>query len=385
MKKRYRAAALVLVPIFFSHAALGVDAAFDFADPCCYLGDIFSSDAAYQEQDALYQALLQACETVDESSGYYTQTPAVGTQSYDMDMIFEVAFTFKYEHPEYFWLGNGVSCGIGGVSLTVAENFQSGDVRQEVKAQIAQEVQTYLDEAQQYGTLYEKARYFHDALIQRVDYQQGSNDQNIASVFLEKQTVCAGYSAAYNLLCNAAGMDTVTIVGMNHAWNAVKLDNCWFLTDVTFDKGMRSDTYFFLSSDEMRRLDEWEGTRYDVTYTDKNGKERTETLYEHDPQVTLYCTTLELLPGCSRTYAEYLASLEPMPGDMGMGDVNQDGRTDAVDASLLLAECALRGNGDPGTFTAAQLERGDYNGDGEMNAADASEILHYAALYGNRS
>ncbi len=387
MKKSCRVAALVLVPLFFPHAALDVDAAFDFADPCCYLGDSFRSDADYQKQDALYQALLQACETVDNSSGDYAGTPVVcpweNGMTYDTDLIVEVAYIFIYEHPEYFWLGRGVAHSSDGVSLSVLEHFQNGQVRQVAREQIAQEVQIYLDDAQRFNTAYEKAQYFHDALVQKVDYRNGDNDQSIASVFLEKQTVCAGYSAAYNLLCNAAGIDTVTIVGLEHAWNAVKLDNCWFLADVTFDEDAGDNTYFFLSFDEMRELDKLYGKNYTASYTDENGEKVTVQMYEHDPEITFYLTTLELLPECPMTYAEYLESLEPDP-PLNAGDVNRDGSINAVDASFILAECALRGNGGPGTFTDEQLEWGDYNGDGELNAADASGILYYAAAQGNQ-
>lgn len=373
-----RAAALLMAPVLCWNASVTAFAALGAAKPCCYLGDAFAADPGYRQYSALYQELLQICEEVDASYADYTFTPATSGVYYDDDMIVEVAFTFSYEHPEYFWLGNRISYGSSGVSFSVAEDFQNGAARQAAKEQIASEVDGYLRAAAAYDSKLDKAMYFHDALIEAVDYEEGDNDQNIASVFLEGKTVCAGYAAAYNLLCNAVGIDAVTIVGMAHAWNAVRFGEYWFLTDVTFDEGMGDYTFYALSDEEMRELDEWDGTVYEVEYTDENGDTRTMELYEHDKDVTMYHATMGMLPKCPITYAEFLELLASTPGDVDM-----NGNVDAVDASLILYECALRGNGSPGSFDDETMARADYDGNGEMNATDASLVLIYAAKTGN--
>lgn len=51
-------------------------------------------------------------------------------------------------------------------------------------------------------------------------------------------SVCQGYTAVFNALCNAAGIDCVGISGTvddgNHIWNYAKLDGTWYYIDVTF-------------------------------------------------------------------------------------------------------------------------------------------------------
>lgn len=63
------------------------------------------------------------------------------------------------------------------------------------------------------------------------------------------------------------------------------------------------------------------------------------------------------------------------------GDVNGNGETDAVDASLILIHAAAAGNGDS-TLSGEALACGDVDGSGDVDAVDASLILQYAAKLG---
>lgn len=62
------------------------------------------------------------------------------------------------------------------------------------------------------------------------------------------------------------------------------------------------------------------------------------------------------------------------------GDVNGDGRIDAVDASSVLAEYAAVSVGKPSTFTSSQRNLADMNKDGRVDAVDASTILSIYAV-----
>lgn len=68
------------------------------------------------------------------------------------------------------------------------------------------------------------------------------------------------------------------------------------------------------------------------------------------------------------------------------GDVNFDGKIDATDASLVLAEYSRVQAGEPPTFTPEQFEAADMDNDGRITAMDASEILRiYAEQQSSRS
>lgn len=55
---------------------------------------------------------------------------------------------------------------------------------------------------------------------------------------LKGKCVCAGYAAAFKLLADSAGLESIVVTGMlegtmSHAWNKVKLDGTWEVVDST--------------------------------------------------------------------------------------------------------------------------------------------------------
>ena len=68
-------------------------------------------------------------------------------------------------------------------------------------------------------------------------------------------------------------------------------------------------------------------------------------------------------------------------GNSEMGDVNNDGFIDAVDASIVSIEYTMLSTDGTGTFTEKQKLSADVNKDGSINAVDASMIsIYYAEL-----
>ncbi len=59
------------------------------------------------------------------------------------------------------------------------------------------------------------------------------------------------------------------------------------------------------------------------------------------------------------------------------GDVNEDGKVDSADASLVLSEYGLIQTGGTLTFTETQKKSADVNKDGKTDSSDASKILEY--------
>ncbi len=64
----------------------------------------------------------------------------------------------------------------------------------------------------------------------------------------------------------------------------------------------------------------------------------------------------------------------------GLGDVNKNGRTDAVDASRILSVYADLSAGDTSTLTEEFLNNGDVNFDGAVNSKDSTLVLQYYAI-----
>ena len=65
-----------------------------------------------------------------------------------------------------------------------------------------------------------------------------------------------------------------------------------------------------------------------------------------------------------------------------LGDVNQDGKVNSVDAAEILAVAARSSVGGESGLTKAQKKSADVNKDNKINALDASIILAYSAYKG---
>ena len=67
------------------------------------------------------------------------------------------------------------------------------------------------------------------------------------------------------------------------------------------------------------------------------------------------------------------------PATVNLGDVNTDGSVDALDASMVLSDYAMKATGHESIFNAEQSKAADLNSDGAVDALDASLILSYYA------
>jgi len=70
----------------------------------------------------------------------------------------------------------------------------------------------------------------------------------------------------------------------------------------------------------------------------------------------------------------YIASNLP---DVNLGDLNDDGKIDANDATLVLVNYSLLSTGEKIQLTESQQKAADVNGDGKIDASDATMILQY--------
>lgn len=102
----------------------------------------------------------------------------------------------------------------------------------------------------------------HDFVADRVAYDAVAladdtiGPQDAQTVLREGVGVCAGYANLFQALAEAAGFESVVVVGdtrdesgaiaggNGHAWNAVKIDGGWYLVDATWNAGSVSGRTF---------------------------------------------------------------------------------------------------------------------------------------------
>ena len=78
--------------------------------------------------------------------------------------------------------------------------------------------------------------------------------QTIYSALINKTTVCAGYSKLFAALMNYYGMDTICVLGKEHAWNMTNIDGEWYVTDLT-QSTYYGDFYLFANQKQLKKYD----------------------------------------------------------------------------------------------------------------------------------
>ncbi len=126
----------------------------------------------------------------------------------------------------------------------------------------------------------EKEEAIYRWLVNHVDYDWRHQDFMVQPPrssyepyggLVDHTAVCLGYATSFQLLCDLAGVECITVVGAafhseeSHGWNMVRLNGNWYCVDVTWDANGREQLggsykwrYFNITSDEMARNHQWD-------------------------------------------------------------------------------------------------------------------------------
>ncbi len=156
------------------------------------------------------------------------------------------------DHPELFWLNTGYSAMFRSSGCCVEINLKfnrTADDLDNSKAEFELNADQIVSDAASLGSTYDKEKYVHDALIQRISYSTGAEmNQSAYSALVNDSTVCAGYARAFQYCMQKLGIPVYYCTGYageSHAWNIVKLDDGYYNVDTTWDDtGDGSYTYF---------------------------------------------------------------------------------------------------------------------------------------------
>ncbi|MGN0182077.1 MAG: hypothetical protein ACI4DP_06660 [Candidatus Ornithomonoglobus sp.] len=239
-----------------------------------YLGTM--SDG--EEMQNCYDTLQAMCtEFCTNTSNIPSTTYSDGTVVYKLssddyrvpltpDMAAAVYYTFRMDHPEYYWLSSTIlytSLSSGGTRLIpcIYEDYKRYSVRSSLNTIIDENVRGFISSAQavQPYTKYNVIKQIHDDIVSATDYGYDENNNpldsaaahNIVSVFDGEQnadTVCDGYAKSMQLILNAVGISNMFVIGKangsNHAWNLAQFDDNYYYMDVTWDDTTNSYDYF---------------------------------------------------------------------------------------------------------------------------------------------
>lgn len=164
------------------------------------------------------------------------------------------------DHPELFWLNTGIyteydyNNAVVKVQLYFYDDLGDIDV---AKAQFDAMTSLLLTGTDELKTNYDKEVYIHNLLANKLTYKENSLDQSAYSAIVGNETVCAGYSKAFQYLMQQMQIPTYLSVGWGgglvsgdmHAWNIIKLGDDYYNVDVTWDDQDPTNYSYFNQSD----------------------------------------------------------------------------------------------------------------------------------------
>ena len=206
----------------------------------------------------VYDAVIQHCEKIELPKGT------------SKDQIEKVMWLLVNDCPELFWFSH-----ISEYTYTEAEPNIILDVTakyilsKEDAAKASQKIDALIDQWIQKTegkSDYSKELYVHNALLDGCRYTNDSgNDATIYGALIRGKARCQGYANAMCYALRRMGIDCVVITGTatnaqgteKHAWNLMKIDGTWTLTDPTWNDPIGRDikqyAYFNITDEMMGR------------------------------------------------------------------------------------------------------------------------------------
>lgn len=192
--------------------------------------DILSEDNGQQVLGDYYQSAIEAF-TYDNPDVFYLDPTK---------MYLNIQTTTKGNKKTY-----SVYIGTGDSGNYLADGFNSSEQINECQSQIEETKDSVMNDLS--GSTYDKIKQIHDYLVDNITYDQTIQKNNIYNLYgalANKECVCEGYAKAFKYLTNAAGIESVIVVGTgtnskgeteNHSWNYVKVNGNWYAVDTTWD------------------------------------------------------------------------------------------------------------------------------------------------------
>lgn len=160
------------------------------------------------------------------------------------------------DHPELFWLNTVFTCKYDKnricAELELEFNMDHEELPDASKNfyDITNQILTQVQNLEPY----EKERWLHDILIERVEYEKGADkNQSAYSALVDGTSVCAGYARAFQYLMQRSGIPCfycTGYAGTDHAWNIVGLEDGYYNVDVTWDDTEGGQYDYFNKTDE---------------------------------------------------------------------------------------------------------------------------------------
>lgn len=171
---------------------------------------------------------------------------------YDRVEIFWMPYTYIIS--EYNYAGKVYT------AITFSHSGQAGktdynvtkEERDKMKVQLENKVEKIVAETKNLKSEYEIEKYFNDYICENTKYvTEGYLVSTAYGALLKNKAHCEGYSRAFKILCNAAGIECDLVCGVSfgegHMWNVVNIDGAHSNVDVTWNDRSENKSYLYFN------------------------------------------------------------------------------------------------------------------------------------------
>lgn len=232
-----------------------------------------------------------------------SQTKITISTCCEAEQIYEQGTKVLKEHPEFFWATGGISlsrvqnAAMPTYVLKVNSRSEQNNIPTMMNALNATVDKIVRTTNANCSSDYEKAAFVHDLIVINCDYDtetyqnylmNPSDGTSLAytayGCLVNRKAVCQGYSEAYKLILNKLNIECEVVSGKanngegigDHAWNYIKLDDGYYLIDVTWDDPVGGYCYksnearrdYFCLNSEMMSKDHFADNAERVPYCD---------------------------------------------------------------------------------------------------------------------
>ena len=217
--------------------------------------DKYSSNYIYNNLDSDEQAFwdkldyvcclyLISGEDAVSTSGMIIPDYEISYAPLSLERAVEIFLMFNYSNPQYYFINGGYAYIEPSSILlpTFYQEFLSGSKRSQATQAMKNTITSWESTIASAGSTEQKAKAAHDLIAKKVQYDDNylTNPDNpfhqsAYSVFCDDHSVCAGYTKAFEMLMNGAGIDTIAVLSTDHAWNMIRINDSWYHMDCTWD------------------------------------------------------------------------------------------------------------------------------------------------------
>ncbi len=190
------------------------------------------------------EALLFAYDNIVAGIDACAEEITISNDKYQLYLDeFQLALeAVRRDHTEQFWLSTAYSYtpdSSGYIANMLPEYLMTGAELENAKVAFNQAIDNMLARLTPNMSEYEMEKTLHDLLATKVTYVSTSNAHNAYGALVEGLAVCEGYAEALQCLLQRVGIQSIQVYGEskgeNHAWNMVRIDGEYYLTDLTWN------------------------------------------------------------------------------------------------------------------------------------------------------